>query len=61
MAKKGNRETVALICSVCKNQNYITNRNKVNMEVKGKGKLNLNKYCGFCKKVQTHKESSKLK
>lgn len=61
MAKKGAREMVALVCSVCKNQNYITERNKVNMDTKGKGKLNLNKYCRFCKKVQSHKESSKLK
>jgi large subunit ribosomal protein L33 len=61
MAKKGNREIVALVCSVCKNQNYITNRNKVNMETKGKGKLALNKYCKACKKAQPHKESSKLK
>jgi large subunit ribosomal protein L33 len=61
MAKKGAREIVALICSVCKNQNYITTRNKVNMDTKGKGKLGLMKYCKFCKKVQLHKESSKLK
>jgi large subunit ribosomal protein L33 len=61
MAKKGAREIVALICSVCKNQNYITNRNKVNMDTKGKGKLGLNKYCSSCKKVQLHKESLKLK
>jgi len=61
MAKKGAREIIALICSVCKNQNYITNRNKVNMDTKGKGKLGLNKYCRFCKKVQLHKESLKLK
>jgi large subunit ribosomal protein L33 len=61
MAKKGNRENVALVCTVCKNQNYITNRNKVNMETKGKGKLNLNKFCNTCRKVQVHKESSKFK
>lgn len=61
MAKKGAREIVALICSVCKNQNYGTTRNKVNMDTKGKGKLNLKKYCRFCKKTQIHKESSKLK
>jgi len=61
MAKKGAREIVALICSVCKNQNYITERNKVNMDTKGKGKLQVKKYCKACKKVQLHKESSKLK
>jgi len=61
MAKKGAREIVALVCSICKNQNYITERNKVNMDTKGKGKLGLKKYCKFCKKVQLQKESSKLK
>ncbi|MEK7113113.1 MAG: 50S ribosomal protein L33 [Patescibacteria group bacterium] len=57
MAKKGARELVALICSVCKSQNYITERNKINME----GKLEIKKYCKVCKKHQPHKESSKLK
>lgn len=57
MAKKGARELVAMICSVCKSQNYITERNKLNME----GKLQLNKYCPKCKKVQLHKETTKLK
>ncbi|EKE12804.1 MAG: hypothetical protein ACD_13C00140G0002 [uncultured bacterium] len=64
MAKKGGaRETVALICSVCKNQNYITERNKINMELKGQkgAKLELKKYCHACRKVQVHKETSKLK
>lgn len=63
MAKKGAREIVALVCTVCKNQNYITTRNKINMETKGKKgtKLELNKYCRVCKKAQLHKESSKLK
>jgi len=61
MAKKGAREIVSMICSVCKNQNYITQRNKVNMDTKGKGKLQLQKYCKECRKVQGHKESSKLK
>jgi large subunit ribosomal protein L33 len=61
MAKKGAREIVAMICTVCKSQNYVTDRNKVNMDTKGKGKLELKKYCQRCKKVQNHKESSKLK
>lgn len=61
MAKKGARELVGMICKDCKSQNYITDRNKVNMDVKGKGKLELNKYCPTCKKVTTHKETSKLK
>ncbi|MBI2066266.1 50S ribosomal protein L33 [Candidatus Woesebacteria bacterium] len=57
MAKKGARELVALVCSVCKSQNYITERNKINME----GRLEIKKYCKVCRKVQSHKESSKLK
>jgi large subunit ribosomal protein L33 len=57
MAKKGSREIVALVCSKCKAQNYVTTRNKVNME----GKLVVKKYCKNCKKHTEHKESSKLK
>jgi large subunit ribosomal protein L33 len=57
MAKKGARELVSLNCSVCKNQNYITDRNKINMEKK----LEIKKYCKHCRKVQLHKESAKLK
>jgi large subunit ribosomal protein L33 len=57
MAKKGNREVVAMVCEVCKNQNYITTRNKINIE----GKLMLKKFCKNCKKVTNHKESIKLK
>ena len=61
MAKKGAREIVTMICSVCKSQNYVTDRNKVNMDTKGKGKLELKKWCQVCKKQTLHKESSKLK
>lgn len=57
MAKKGARELVAMICSECKSQNYITQRNKVNMEAK----LQVKKYCKVCKKVTLHKETAKLK
>ena len=61
MAKKGAREIVAMICPTCKSQNYVTDRNKVNMDTKGKGKLELNKWCQVCKIQTLHKESSKLK
>lgn len=57
MAKKGARELVGLVCTVCKSQNYITERNKVNIE----GKLTIKKFCPNCKKHQPHKETSKLK
>lgn len=55
--KKGGREIVALVCTNCKSQNYVTMRNKINME----GKLNIKKYCKNCKKHLPHKEKSKLK
>jgi large subunit ribosomal protein L33 len=57
MAKKGAREIVAMICSVCKSQNYVTMRNKVNME----GKLEIKKFCKTCRKSTSHKENTKLK
>lgn len=57
MPKTAGRELVALICSICKRQNYITTRNKVNIE----GKLELMKYCKWDKKYTLHKESLKLK
>ena len=57
MAKKGAREIVAMVCGQCKSQNYVTLRNKLNME----GKLTLKKYCKRCKKITAHKETTKLK
>ena len=56
MAKKGQRFQFALVCTVCKSQNYITEKNKLN----DKDKLKFNKYCKRCKKVTEHKEIDKL-
>ena len=56
MAKKDQRITLALVCTVCKNQNYITYRNKINTTEK----LALKKYCPHCRKHQPHKETTKL-
>lgn len=56
MAKKEQRLLLALVCTVCKSQNYVTNRNKINTPEK----LALKKYCPRCKKHTPHKESSKL-
>ncbi|HCM38045.1 TPA: 50S ribosomal protein L33 [Patescibacteria group bacterium] len=56
MAKKGQRFQFALKCSVCKSQNYITEKNKLN----DKDKLAFNKYCKVCRKVTLHKETDKL-
>lgn len=57
MAKKGAREFVGMICTLCKSQNYITQRNKINIEKK----LELKKFCNKCRKMTLHKETSKLK
>lgn len=59
MAKKskGTRLQMGLQCTVCKNVNYITQRNKLNTPEK----LVLKKFCNFCKKIQPHKEREKLK
>lgn len=63
MAKKGAREIVLLVCETCKSQNYVTERNKVNLQNSKRGmtKLILKKFCKICKKVTSHKENSKLK
>jgi large subunit ribosomal protein L33 len=62
MAKKGAREIVGMLCSECKNFNYVTMRNKINMELSSKGaRLQLKKYCKHCKKKTLHKETTKLK
>ncbi len=53
MAAKGPRENIILECQECKNRNYITSKNKrENTE-----RLELTKYCKFCKKRTTHKET----
>lgn len=57
MAKGAHRITVGLICTVCKNRNYISYRNKLNTEEK----LTLKKFCNTCKKKTDHKENEKLK
>jgi len=57
MAKKGARILIALVCSQCKSQNYITQKNKLNRPEK----LVLKKYCRRCHKKTEHKESTKLK
>lgn len=56
MAKKEQRILIALICTVCKTQNYITKKNKLN----DKEKLVMKKYCKRCKKHTDHKDTEKL-
>lgn len=46
------RVRVTLACSECKQRNYNTIKNKKNTEKR----LELNKYCKFCRKHTLHKE-----
>ncbi|MGN1040946.1 MAG: 50S ribosomal protein L33 [Candidatus Fimimonas sp.] len=52
-AKKGNRVKVVLACTECKQRNYDTYKNgKTTTD-----RLEMHKYCRFCKKHTVHKES----
>jgi large subunit ribosomal protein L33 len=46
---------VKLACDVCKRINYYTRRNKKTVEKK----LELKKFCKWCRKHTIHKESKK--
>ncbi|MGX8698423.1 MAG: 50S ribosomal protein L33 [bacterium] len=48
-----NRIKITLRCSECKQRNYNTTKNKKNTS----GKLELNKYCRFCRKHTKHVET----
>ena len=50
---KGPRENIILECTECKRRNYITSKNKRN----NTDRLEIVKYCKFCKKRTTHKET----
>ncbi len=52
MAKKENREGIALRCSVCNEIGYVTSKNKNNTE----GKLEIKKFCKKCNKSTIHNE-----
>ena len=47
------RVGVTLACSECKRRNYTTNKNKKN----NPDRIELNKYCPFCKKHTLQKET----
>ena len=53
LAKAGNRVKVVLRCSECKQRNYNTKKNKRNTTER----LELNKYCPFCRKHTVHNET----
>lgn len=47
------REQVILECTECKNRNYNTMKNKKNTP----DRIEMSKYCKFCKKHVAHKET----
>ena len=47
------RNLITLACTECKQRNYLTNKNKKN----DPDRIELNKYCKFCKKHTLHKET----
>lgn len=49
------RETFLLVCTECKSENYVTEKNKQTTT----SKLELKKYCPKCRKETLHKEKSK--
>ena len=53
MAAKGNRVKITLACTECKQRNYDTFKNKKN----DTERLEMSKYCKFCKKHTAHKEA----
>ncbi len=53
MAANGKRVKVTLACTECKQRNYNTMKNKQNTP----DRLEMNKYCRFCKKHTLHRES----
>ncbi len=52
-SKKGAVELIALQCTACKRKNYTTTKNRRNIQ----GKLEMKKYCKWCKGAVEHKEA----
>ncbi len=50
---KGKRQKFLLTCAECKRRNYVTEKNVVNTT----DKLELEKFCSWCKKHTTHREA----
>lgn len=53
MAANGKRVKITLSCTECKQRNYNTIKNKQNTP----DRLEMNKYCRFCRKHTLHKET----
>ncbi len=47
------RDIITLECTVCKHRNYTTTKNKR----KQSGRVEYRKYCRFCNKHTSHKET----
>lgn len=47
------RDSITLECTECKQRNYVTSKNKKNTT----DRVELKKYCKFCKKHTAHKET----
>ena len=47
------RDNIILQCPDCKHRNYVTTKNKKTTT----GKLEFSKFCLFCRKHTTHKET----
>ena len=53
MAKKADRVLITLACTVCRERNYHTEKNKRN----DPDRLRLNKFCSRCRKHTEHRET----
>ena len=53
MAKKTARDRITMECSVCKERNYYSEKNKTNTPTR----LELNRFCKRCRKATPHKET----
>ena len=53
MAAAGVRVKITLACTECKQRNYNTMKNKRN----NPDRIEMSKYCRFCKKHTAHKET----
>ncbi len=53
MAKTGVRDKITLACEECKQRNYDTYKNKKNTP----DRLQLKKFCRFCRKQTSHRET----
>ncbi|MGD0472793.1 MAG: 50S ribosomal protein L33 [Candidatus Velthaea sp.] len=53
MAKKETRVMITMACTECKRRNYNTQKNKQ----KTTARLELSKYCRFCRCHRSHRET----